>query len=160
MVLQMLASEESIAGLSQHSMTIDGQKITYLDNGLTTAPRTVVLVHGFGDSSATWNFFARIFRDGGFRIIAPDLLGFGDSARPADGDYSYKAQAQRVLTLMKNLNVAQAHLVGNSMGGVAAAVSGQPDPDGCRWRALQDHGAGPGHALRQQPAGRAQAGGL
>lgn len=121
MVLQMLASEASIAGLSQHTMTIDGQKIAYLDNGASSAPRTVVLVHGFGDSSISWNFFARVFRDGGFRIVIPDLLGFGDSARPADADYGYKAQAQRVLTLMKNLNISQAHLVGNSMGGGVVA---------------------------------------
>ena len=138
MVLQLLASEANIAGLSAHSMTIDGQKIAYLDNGRTSATRTVVLVHGFGDSSISWNFFARIFRDGGFRIVIPDLLGFGDSARPATGDYGYKAQAQRVLTLMKNLNIPQAHLVGNSMGGGVVAEMALLQPQAVASLTLMD----------------------
>lgn len=121
MVLQMLASEEDIAGLAARTATINGNKIAYLDNGASGAKRTVVLIHGFGDSGLSWNFFARIFRDGGYRIVIPDLLGFGDSDRPATGDYSYKAQAERVLQLMQTLNISQANLVGNSMGGGVAA---------------------------------------
>jgi pimeloyl-ACP methyl ester carboxylesterase len=121
LVEEMLQEQEGIAGLKRHEAVIDGQKISYLDNGRDKAGRTIMLVHGFGDSSASWMFFARIFRDGDYRIIVPDLVGFGRSAKPADADYGYAAQANRLLALLKTLKASNAHLVGNSMGGGVAA---------------------------------------
>jgi pimeloyl-ACP methyl ester carboxylesterase len=121
LVEEMLQGQEGIAGLKRHEAVIDGQKLSYLDNGRESAGRTIMLVHGFGDSSASWMFFARIFRDGDYRIIVPDLLGFGRSAKPANADYGYPAQASRLLTLMKTLKIGSAHLVGNSMGGGVVA---------------------------------------
>src|SRR5690606_32126642 len=56
LVEEMLQSQEGIAGLKRHEATIDGQRISYLDNERVTAGRTIMLVHGFGDSSASWLF--------------------------------------------------------------------------------------------------------
>lgn len=120
-VEEMLQSQEGIAGLKRFEATIEGHKISYLDNGRTAAARTVMFVHGFGDSSASWMFFARSFRDGDYRVIVPDLLGFGRSARPAEADYGYEAQARRLFLLLEKLQVKGVHLVGNSMGGGVAA---------------------------------------
>lgn len=117
LVDDMLKGQEGIAGLKRHEAEIDGHKIFYLDNERNSAGRTVMFVHGFGDSSVSWMFFARTFRDGDYRIIVPDLLGFGRSDKPADADYGYEAQAKRLLALLQKLNVKSAHLVGNSMGG-------------------------------------------
>lgn len=138
MVLYMLKTQEEIAGLNRSTITLGGHKLSYLDNGNARAARTVVLVHGFGDSSLSWTFMARAFRDGGYRIVIPDLLGFGDSARPVDGDYSYKAQASRVLALMKQLNIASAHVVGNSMGGGVAAEMAVLQPQAVASLTLMD----------------------
>lgn len=137
-VEETISAQEDIAGLAPHKIVLDGQSIAYLDNGQTRAPRTVVFVHGFGDSSLSWTFFARLFRDAGYRIVIPDLLGFGDSARPANGDYSYEAQARRVLALMKSLNIASAHLVGNSMGGGVAAEMALLQPQSVASLTLMD----------------------
>lgn len=121
LVDEMLASQEGIAGLKRSVAVIDGQKLSYLDNGRDKAGRVVLFVHGFGDSSASWMQFARIFRDGDYRVIVPDLLGFGRSARPADADYGYPAQADRLFKLLSKLQVTSVHVVGNSMGGGVAA---------------------------------------
>lgn len=120
LVEEMLRSQEGIAGLKRHEATIEGHRLSYLDNGRADAARTIVFVHGFGDSSTSWMFFARAFRDG-YRVIVPDLLGFGRSGRPSAADYGYAAQAERVAKLLDRLQVGRAHLVGNSMGGGVAA---------------------------------------
>lgn len=125
---EMLRGQEGIAGLKRHEVVIDGEKIFYLDNERTTAGRTIMLVHGFGDSSLSWTFFARIFRDGDYRVIIPDLLGFGQSARPATADYRYAAQAKRLFALLAALKVSSVHLVGNSMGGGVVAEMALQQP--------------------------------
>lgn len=117
LVEEMLQSQEGIAGLKRFEASIDGQRISYLDNGRTAAARTVMFVHGFGDSSASWMFMARLFRDGDYRVIIPDLAGFGRSSRKADADYGYVAQANRLFLLLQQLKAGTVHLVGNSMGG-------------------------------------------
>lgn len=123
-----LRGQEGIAGLKRHEVVIDGQKIFYLDNERATAGRTIMLVHGFGDSGLSWTFFARIFRDGDYRVIIPDLLGFGRSARPAAADYRYAAQSKRLFALLASLKVSSVHLVGNSMGGGVVAQMALEQP--------------------------------
>lgn len=116
----ILKAQEAVAGLKRHEAVIDGQKIFYLDNEQKEG-RPILLIHGFGDSSMTWVQFARSLKHEGFRVIAPDLLGFGESARPADAAYSFSAQAKRLFTLMQQLGVEKFHVAGNSMGGGIAA---------------------------------------
>lgn len=113
--------QEAIAELNRHETTIDGLRLFYLDNDRKAAPRTVLLVHGFGDSSLGWVQFARLFRDNDFRIVVPDLPGFGQSDRKPDADYSYQAQAKRLAVLMQSLGIGRYHVAGNSMGGGVAA---------------------------------------
>lgn len=129
LVQEMLASQEAIAGLKRADMTIEGNRLSYLDNQRTTAPDTIMLIHGFGDSSQSWLFFARIFRDAGFRVVIPDLLGFGASARPEKADYGFEAQAKRLLALAHGLGIRRLHLAGNSMGGGIAAAMALLAPD-------------------------------
>lgn len=117
LVEEMLQSQEAIAGLRRAEARVDGQVISYLDNGRTTAPRTVMFVHGFGDSSASWMFMARLFRDGDYRVLIPDLPGFGRSSRHATADYGFAAQANRLFLFLQQIKVDRVHLVGNSMGG-------------------------------------------
>ncbi len=78
----------------------------------------VVLVHGIGDSSATW---APVLPALARRhlVIAPDLLGHGDSDKPR-ADYSVAAYANGVRDLLGVLGVERATLVGHSLGGGVA----------------------------------------
>jgi pimeloyl-ACP methyl ester carboxylesterase len=121
--------QEEIAGLKRHTIKIDGQRIFYLDNEKSNAEQTILLIHGFGDRSLTWMQFSRRFRDAGFRIIVPDLLGFGKSDKPEQADYRFSAQSARLFELMKKLNVEKLHVVGNSMGGGIAAQMALDAPE-------------------------------
>jgi pimeloyl-ACP methyl ester carboxylesterase len=75
----------------------------------------LVLVHGITNSSATWQPVLATLGQR-FTVIAPDLLGHGDSAKPR-GDYSLGANASLLRDFMLALGHERATLVGHSLGG-------------------------------------------
>ncbi|MDO8268972.1 MAG: alpha/beta hydrolase [Moraxellaceae bacterium] len=130
--------QEAIAGLTRHESTIDGARIFYLDNDRKDAKRTILMVHGFGDSGLSWTQFARLFRDNDYRIVIPDLPGFGRSDKTPGRDYSYEAQAKRLFALMQSIGVPKFHVVGNSMGGGVAAELAVQQPVAIQSLTLMD----------------------
>jgi 2-hydroxymuconate-semialdehyde hydrolase len=87
----------------------------------------ILWLHGSGPgASALSNWQGLISSMPGFRHIAPDILGFGDSSHPEDLPLgvadSVALRARSMLQLLDELGVATAHLVGNSMGGMIALV--------------------------------------
>jgi pimeloyl-ACP methyl ester carboxylesterase len=108
------AMERSRAGLERKEIALaDGTRVVYLDGG-SGAP--LVLVHGFGADKDNFTRVAR-FLTPHYRMIAPDLVGFGESAHRADVDYHYAAQAERLHAFVQALGLARIDLGGNSMGG-------------------------------------------
>ena len=108
------AMERSRAGLVRKEITLaDGTHIAYLEGG-TGAP--LVLVHGFGADKDNFTRMAR-FLVPHYRVIAPDLVGFGESTHRTDVDYHYAAQAQRLHDFTQALGLTRFDLGGNSMGG-------------------------------------------
>src|SRR5471030_326875 len=111
------AMERSHAGVVRKEIALpDGTHIAYLEGG-TGAP--LVLVHGFG---ADKDNFTRISRwlVPHYRVIAPDLVGFGESSHLPDADYHYAAQAARLYEFVQALGLARVDIGGNSMGGAIA----------------------------------------
>jgi len=109
-----LAYERRLAGLERKEITLaSGLSYVYLEGG-RGAP--LVLLHGFG---ADKDNFARVakYLTPHYRVIVPDLVGFGESSRPPQADYAPRAQAERLRALMRQLGVEKLHLGGNSMGG-------------------------------------------
>jgi pimeloyl-ACP methyl ester carboxylesterase len=78
----------------------------------------VVLIHGMVNSSRHWREVAERLA-GDYTVIAPDLIGHGDSATPR-GDYSIGAHAAAIRDLLAALGVRQATIVGHSLGGGVA----------------------------------------
>jgi pimeloyl-ACP methyl ester carboxylesterase len=79
----------------------------------------VVLMHGMLNSSRHWRAVAIQLADAGHRVIAPDLIGHGDSATPR-GDYSLGAHAAAIRDLLVSVDIHRATFVGHSLGaGVA-----------------------------------------
>jgi 2-hydroxy-6-oxo-6-(2'-aminophenyl)hexa-2,4-dienoate hydrolase len=100
------------AGLSTH----------YLKAGTTGTP--IVLVHGGGagaDCEGNWAGVIALLAER-YQVFAPDMVGFGRSAKPADDGYGY-TQAERethLAAFIGALGVEPVVLVGNSMGGLTA----------------------------------------
>jgi pimeloyl-ACP methyl ester carboxylesterase/putative sterol carrier protein len=88
----------------------------------------VLLLHGLGGTRASlFETAAALSRR--YTVHAPDLPGFGSSAKPARGSYNAAWYAESILGLMDSLEIDRAHLVGNSMGGRIAIEVGLQAPD-------------------------------
>jgi pimeloyl-ACP methyl ester carboxylesterase len=93
----------------------------------------VLLLHGLGGTRASlFETAAALSRS--YRVHAPDLPGFGSSCKPALGSYNARWFAEIMLSLMDELEIGGAHVVGNSMGGRVGIEMGLIAPD--RIRAL------------------------
>jgi 2-hydroxymuconate-semialdehyde hydrolase len=79
----------------------------------------VIFMHGSGpgvSAYANWRLCMPEISKG-YRVIAPDMVGFGYSDRPEGMTYTMEIWAQQIIDLMDALNIEKAHLVGNSFGG-------------------------------------------
>jgi len=108
---------------SEHSrfVDIDNVRLHYQEAGERTAP-VMVLLHGFASSTLVWS---KVFLDlakAGFRVIAPDMLGYGYSGKPRNGEYTIGGQARLIAQLLERLHIKRAILVGSSYGGAVAAT--------------------------------------
>ncbi|WP_078995998.1 alpha/beta fold hydrolase [Lysobacter enzymogenes] len=83
--------------------------------------RTVVLLHGKNFCAATWESTIAALRGAGYRVIAPDQLGFCKSSKPAHHQYSLHELAANTHALLAWLDIERADIVGHSMGGMLAA---------------------------------------
>ena len=97
-------------------VTIHGHQRAYRMCGSGPA---LLLLHGIGDSSASWVPLMRPLAEH-FTVIAPDLLGHGESAKPR-ADYSVAAYANGMRDLLDVLGFDEATVVGHSLGGGVAA---------------------------------------
>jgi len=90
----------------------------------------VVLLHGFPDSSYLWRKQAPALADAGFRVVAPDLRGFGESDRPQEVDgYRITTLAADVVAILDALGIVRAHVVGHDWGAALAWVLAGLHPD-------------------------------
>jgi len=81
---------------------------------------TVLLLHGKNFSGAYWANTIAPLLEKGYRVIAPDQIGFGKSSKPENFQYSFHALAGYTFNLLKSLKVDKVHVVGHSMGGMLA----------------------------------------
>ena len=80
----------------------------------------VVLIHGMVNSSRHWESVALQLADS-YTVVAPDLIGHGDSATPR-GDYSLGAHAAVIRDLLASIGIDRATIVGHSLGGGVAMI--------------------------------------
>ena len=115
-----LYAERTRSGLTHETVVVDNETWHYLEGGPAEA-EVLLLLHGFGGDKDNWTRFSNSLTDT-YRVIAPDLPGFGESARHPDWDYSLPPQRTRVNRFAQVLGLEQFHVVGNSMGGQLAAL--------------------------------------
>src|SRR5918995_3310323 len=96
---------------------LHGHRVIYRIAGSGPA---IVLIHGMVNSSRHWEAVATRLADR-YTVIAPDLVGHGDSATPR-GDYSLGAHAAVIRDLLSALGIERATMVGHSLGGGIAMV--------------------------------------
>ena len=107
---------------------VDGVRIHYQEAGDDEAP-PIILIHGFISSNLIWSNTLLPLANAGFRVIAPDLPGYGYSDKPADRRYTIAEQAHAVKRLMDRLEIESATIVGASYGGAVAAMMALDYPE-------------------------------
>ena len=97
-------------------------RMAYLDIPPTIAAsgRVAVLLHGKNFCAATWGDTARALAAAGYRVIAPDQVGFCKSSKPDGFQYSIAGLAALTKELLDSIGVARPVLVGHSTGGLIA----------------------------------------
>jgi pimeloyl-ACP methyl ester carboxylesterase len=88
----------------------------------------VIILHGSPGRARELAPLARAFQSHGYRVLTPDLPGFGDSTRDPP-DLSIEAHARQILALMDQLNFPRAHIIGWSLGGGVGMHMADKAPD-------------------------------
>jgi pimeloyl-ACP methyl ester carboxylesterase len=90
---------------------------------------TVILLHGKNFGASYWEPTIRFLTGRGYRVIAPDQIGFGKSSKPARYQYSFQQLASNTLAVLDRAEVTKVSVVGHSMGGMLATRFALMFPD-------------------------------
>src|SRR6202049_2395344 len=112
-------------------LTNDGEQVrmAYMD----VAPsqpngRIVVLLHGRNFPSSYWAPVIKTLTDAGYRVVAPDQIGFGKSSKPS-ADLHFDTLARNTIALLDHLQIAKAEFVAHSLGGMLGVRIARAYPD-------------------------------
>ncbi|MGN7437558.1 MAG: alpha/beta fold hydrolase [Alcanivorax sp.] len=109
---------------SDYAFTSQGQnlKMGFMDVSpkLKSNGKTVVLLHGKNFCGATWEQTIAFLSKAGYRVIAPDQVGFCRSSKPQGYQFSFHQLAENTHALLKEQGVENAIVMGHSMGGMLA----------------------------------------
>lgn len=129
LVRAQFRSERVLAGLDVAEVSAAGHRwaYAYANDAPVDAP-VVVMVHGFTGSKENWYPLAKRLH-GKYRLLIPDLPGWGESERKPGEDYGFGAQAERVAAFIQALSPGKpVVLLGHSMGGGIAALVAARNP--------------------------------
>ena len=115
--------------------TINGHKLAYRMEG---HGHTLLLIHGIAGTSSTWLDSTKRL-SARYRVLAPDLLGHGDSDKPT-GDYSLGAHASFLRDVLASLGLGRTTIVGHSLGGGIAMQLSYQHPEVCERMVLVSSG--------------------
>lgn len=121
--------------MDKRELTIHGRRLTYR---LAGKGPLVLLIHGMAGSAATWKQVMTALSEH-FTVLAPDLLGHGESDKSKD-DYSLGAMASVLRDLIVALGYKRATVVGQSYGGGIAMQFAYQYPERCERLVLVDAG--------------------
>ncbi len=114
--------------VQENFITVDGNRIRYLESGDSGDP--LVMLHGLGASAERWVRVIPAFADS-YRVVVPDMVGFGLSDKPAV-DYTPEFFSGFLAGFLAALGIGSSHVVGSSLGGEIAANFASTSPGSVR----------------------------
>ncbi|MCX7594132.1 MAG: alpha/beta hydrolase [Fischerella sp.] len=103
--------------LTANTIEVNGDRYHVKDSGSGKA--SVVLLHGWPDDSSLWHNQVSALLNAGYRVICPDLLGYGLSDKPQNLErYTIFALANDIISLLDSLNLDKVHLIAHDYGAV------------------------------------------
>ena len=122
------------AGLARHEVQVDNHRWVYLAGG---KGEPIAFVQGFGADKDGWGTFLFGFGKS-YRLIVPDLPGFGESSQISSDSYDIPSQVNRLNHFMETIGLDSFHMVGVSMGGYISAYYASEYPEKVKSLALID----------------------
>ena len=116
---------EELAGKESKFVEVNGHTVHYTKQG---TGRPLILVHGFAGFTYTWRYLIPLLTDH-YTVYAYDVLGFGLSDKPPDGNYDMGPHGEFLIDFMDALGIPSATLVGHSMGGIIIAYASIAAPE-------------------------------
>lgn len=118
-------------------VTVEGRRTVVATAGRSSDP-ALILVHGFGGSTFGWRHVMEPLAASGWYVVALDLPGFGLAEKDWDQSYAHESQARYVLSVMDQMKIQDAVLMGHSMGGNVVSWVAALAPERVRGLALID----------------------
>lgn len=110
------------------SVDVNGVRYAYRDSG--DGSEVVVMLHGWPDDGTVWRHQASALTEAGYRVIVPDLPGYGASDAPAEVErYAFGMVATDLIALLDELDVERAHLVAHDYGAAIGWVAATMEPE-------------------------------
>ena len=103
--------------MNEKFIQVDGNKIRYLESG--NSKKTLILVHGLGASAERWEKVIPLFEKH-YRVIVPDIIGFGHSDKPLT-DYTIEFFTEFLQSFLDVLDIKNPIIIGSSLGGQISA---------------------------------------
>jgi pimeloyl-ACP methyl ester carboxylesterase len=125
----------AVPRIERVEVSLHGHRVNFNIAGQGPA---VVLIHGVAGRAAQWDQTVQLLA-GTRTVVAPDLMGHGDSAKPR-GDYSLGAHASGIRDLLVGLDIERASIVGHSLGGGIAMQFAYQFPERCERLVLVSSG--------------------
>ena len=111
------------------SINVWGLNVRYVDTGEAGGGPGMLLLHGLAASLLTWYCNIYVLADAGYRVIAPDMPGYGDTDKPSHLDYDPVSAADFVYDLSQVLGLEKFSLVGSSGGGLVSGLFALEHPE-------------------------------
>jgi pimeloyl-ACP methyl ester carboxylesterase len=124
---------------------LGNQVINYIEKGIG---EPIILIHGVGLDHTMWNYQIDSLANN-YRIIAYDMIGHGESAKPKE-NYKLINFVEQLSVLMDGLEIDKTHIIGFSMGGMVAQLFGILNPE--RVKSLCFMSAVANRTIQQQQA--------
>ncbi|HEY2569380.1 MAG TPA: alpha/beta hydrolase [Candidatus Udaeobacter sp.] len=130
-----LGSVQATETIASRDARVGDVRLHYLTAG--HAPATVILLHGFAETSRMWRPIIPKLAEK-FTVIAPDLPGIGDSSIPADNKIDMITAAKQIHDLVRSLKIDKARVVGHDIGLMVAYAYAAQFPGETEKLALMD----------------------
>lgn len=102
-------------GQLQTTTTRRGYVYSYYYKPSTKGKPTLLFLHGFPSTHRSWSAQITHFTQGGYGVIAPDLLGYGKTSAPNDaGEYKVQAMSNDIIDILNDLKVTKVIAVGHN----------------------------------------------
>ena len=130
-------------GVHHREIVVNHHRIHYLEAAPPSGSgdgvdRPIVLIHGLGARASDWAGLTPTLARHGYHVYAIDLLGYGNSDKPLEGDFSLETEERTVAGFIDALHLKQADIAGWSMGGWIAAKYALDQPKRVRRLLLYD----------------------